>query len=111
MPSLSARIVIATLAVAASVGLGVIRLCGPRPARRTACATRSGRSGGVFHLQVVAADTKKPVANAEVRVWMGFRLLEEDRRRGPAGDHPLDGAVGPALRHRRLGRRPGDAAP
>ena len=85
------RLLIAATAVAASGVLGAFQLtraearpnavaearpnavAEPRHGSGIAQSAQPREGGGrVFHLQVVAADTGQPVANADVRVWIAF---------------------------------------
>ncbi len=54
-------------------------------------------AGRVFHLQVVAADTGKPVPDADVRVWIGFR--DEWRKTDANGRLDIDHSTGPSDRN------------
>ena len=123
LPRRPARLAIAAMAVAASALLGrdPAHPCrGPADrARRTrdrirqTAQTGPAADGGgrVFHLQVVAADTGQPVPNADVRVWIALR--DEWRKTDAEGRLDIAHSTGPAdraLRRRRLGRRPRDAA-
>ena len=53
--------------------------------------------GRVFHLQVVAADTGKPVPNANVRVWIALR--DEWRKADETGRLDVVHSTGPADRN------------
>ena len=83
LPRRPCGLLIAATAVAAAGLLGAVQLTraearasAPRvteaPGIEQPAPPRDG-GGRVFHLQVVAADTGKPVPNADVRVWIAFR--------------------------------------
>ena len=58
--------------------------------------SRGMAAGRVFHLQVVAADTRKPVSNADVRVWIAFR--DEWRKTDAEGRIEIVHSTGPSDR-------------
>jgi hypothetical protein len=107
LPPLLARLTIAILAAATAVALGPIELTRaearpiaalemlqqPKADKPTRPPDGAGR---VFHLQVVAADSGKPVPNAEVRVWMAFR--DEWRKTDAAGRLEIVHSTGPSNR-------------
>ncbi len=84
VPSLRVRLAIAGTAVVASATLGTIQLAQaqvrtiaavvPVPDAEVAKGAQpQAGAGRMFHLRVVAADTGKPVANADVRLWIAYR--------------------------------------
>ena len=104
IPTLRARLAIAVTAVMASMALGTIQLAQahgrplaavvpvPRAEIDEAIQPQAG-AGRVFHLRVVAADTGKPVPNAEVRLWIAFR--DEWRKTDAEGRLDIVYATGP----------------
>jgi beta-lactamase regulating signal transducer with metallopeptidase domain/protocatechuate 3,4-dioxygenase beta subunit/peroxiredoxin len=112
LPGRPVRILIAAIAVAAAGLLGAARLTRagstvpnppPAPARlldepvdQPAAPARED-GGRVFHLQVVAADTGRPVPDADVRVWIALR--DEWRKTDTNGRLDIVYSTGPADRH------------
>lgn len=109
LPPPMARAIIATMAVAASATLGAIQLTRAEvvPPEKPAFPVEAHggapqapapdhRAGRVFHLQV-AADTGRPVPNADVRVWSTLR--DEWRKADAEGRLDITYATGPADRH------------
>jgi beta-lactamase regulating signal transducer with metallopeptidase domain len=89
LPRWPNRVAILTLALASTAIVGPARItrAEPRPTampapdpvvpivqepKKPAEPVRPSTVGKVFRLRVVAAETGKPVPNADVRVWMGF---------------------------------------
>ncbi len=91
------RLLIVATATAASVALGTVQLnraearsiarlaAVQEPKTDTPRLPPDGR-GRVFQIRVVAADTQKPVPNADVRIWVGF----DDAWRKTDADGRLD---------------------
>jgi beta-lactamase regulating signal transducer with metallopeptidase domain/protocatechuate 3,4-dioxygenase beta subunit len=104
-PRRPARLAIVVLGLAAAGLIGAVRLtrAEARQAADEAQAAKSepegqpgGGAGKVFHLQVVAADSGKPVPSANVRVWIA---LHDDWRTTDAhGRLDVRHSTGPADR-------------
>ncbi|MHB1560353.1 MAG: carboxypeptidase regulatory-like domain-containing protein [Isosphaeraceae bacterium] len=107
LPRQTVRVLIAGIAIAAAIVGGAVRLTRAQsqeakvtkpPTNEKAAAPQasSPSKGRVFHLQVVAADTGKPVPNAWVRVWIA---LDDDwRRTDENGRIDIVHSAGPADR-------------
>lgn len=112
LPRRTVRILIAGIAIAAAIVGGAIRFTRaeaqvqvqeakvaqpPANEKVTAPQAPAPSKGRVFHLQVVAADTGKPVPNAWVRVWIA---MDDDwRRTDENGRLDIIHSTGPADRH------------
>jgi beta-lactamase regulating signal transducer with metallopeptidase domain/protocatechuate 3,4-dioxygenase beta subunit/peroxiredoxin len=94
LPSLSVRMMIAAIAVAATIMVGVIQVTRAQADPPKQPQTRAGR---VFHLQVVAADTRQPVPTADVRIWIAFR--DEWKKTDAQGRLDIVHSTGPSNRH------------
>jgi beta-lactamase regulating signal transducer with metallopeptidase domain/uncharacterized GH25 family protein len=83
LPRWPVRLAIGAMAITVASVIGAVQLVraearvttpddapqSPKAADKALAASTAGR---VFHLQVVAADTREPVPDADVRVWMSF---------------------------------------
>jgi beta-lactamase regulating signal transducer with metallopeptidase domain/protocatechuate 3,4-dioxygenase beta subunit len=103
LPRRPARLAIAAFGVAAAGLVGAARLTQVEepPAVEEAPAAQAepkvqveGAPGKVFRLQVVAADSGKPVPNANVRVWIA--LHDEWRTTDDRGRREIRHSTGPA---------------
>lgn len=105
LPGAPVRILVAVLAVGAAGLAGASRLTRAEPpvpvrtldplAEAPSPPARDGR-GRVFHLQVVTADTGRPVPNADVRVWVAMR--DQWRKADENGRLDLVHSTGPSDR-------------
>ncbi len=108
LPRRTVRLLITGLAIAAAIVGGAVRFTRAQaqeakvtkpPANEKAAAPQapSPSKGRVLHLQVVAADTGKPVPNGWVRVWIA---MDSDwRRTDENGRIDIVHSTGPADRH------------
>ena len=91
LPRPAERLFVTATAIVVSGVLGALQLT-----RAEAQAQPADGRGRVFHLQVVAADTGRPVPNADARVWIALR--DERRKADAEGRLDITYATGPADR-------------
>jgi beta-lactamase regulating signal transducer with metallopeptidase domain/protocatechuate 3,4-dioxygenase beta subunit len=95
VPCRPVRLTIAALAITLAGLIGSIHVVRAQaPAAKREVPPVAVDAGRVFHLQVVAADTGAPVADADVRLWIGFR--HEWRKTDANGRLEINHSTGPS---------------